>query len=84
MPTSSSFYDLISLSDIALLRLDDLASRVSLPPERYVMRTVKELNRFFFEEEGFRGAEDYYRPGNSCINEASLNLRGGGKLLWKS
>ena len=55
-----------------LSHLDALGRRVAerLTPDLDADRTAASLNRFLFEEQGFRGnAEDYYNPRNSFLND---------------
>jgi len=41
-----------------------------LPPpgERYTMRMIKAINKYLYEELGYKGATNYLDPDNSCIN----------------
>ncbi|MEO1147579.1 MAG: transglutaminase-like domain-containing protein [Cyanobacteria bacterium J06638_22] len=51
--------------------LDVMASDVAeqLPPERYPLRIIRTINRYLFEDLGYRGnATDYYDPRNSFLN----------------
>jgi regulator of sirC expression with transglutaminase-like and TPR domain len=55
-----------------MARLDFMAASVLArsPAEHDVLTLVSELNRYLFEEQGFRGnAEDYYDPRNSFLND---------------
>lgn len=55
-----------------LARLDDmgLALRARLADEPRPERAVMALNRYLFQEEGFRGnVEEYYDPRNSYLND---------------
>lgn len=55
-----------------LRRLDALAAalRARLPGELSVVDRIGALNRFLFEEHGFRAnVDDYYDPRNSCLNQ---------------
>lgn len=55
-----------------LQRLDTLAEslRARMPAGKGAYATLGALNRYLFEEEGFRGnVEDYYDPRNSFLNE---------------
>jgi regulator of sirC expression with transglutaminase-like and TPR domain len=66
-------------ADSFLLLLDSHAREVE---ERISENTsgpafIQTLNRYLFEELGFRGnAEDYYNPGNSCLNEVLASRTG--------
>jgi regulator of sirC expression with transglutaminase-like and TPR domain len=65
--------------DDYLQTLDDMAAAVSeqLPPEPYPLRILQTINRYLFEEQGFRGNErDYYDPRNSFLNDV-LDRRTG-------
>lgn len=56
----------------ALARLDELAAAAAAhaPAALGASERVERLNRFFFEEQGFRGNEsDYYDPKNSFLND---------------
>jgi regulator of sirC expression with transglutaminase-like and TPR domain len=62
-----------------LTRLDGMGSvlRARLADEPRPERAVMALNRYLFQEEGFRGnAEEYYDPRNSYLNEV-LDRRTG-------
>lgn len=55
-----------------LAALDDMAARLAaqMPRERYPLRVLQAINRFLFDELGFRGNEaDYYDPRNSFLNQ---------------
>ncbi|MBF2097710.1 MAG: transglutaminase family protein [Gloeomargaritaceae cyanobacterium C42_A2020_066] len=55
-----------------LNRLDQWAAQVTdqLPVERYPLRVIQGLNRFFFETLGFRGNQgNYYDPANSFLDQ---------------
>lgn len=50
-------------------QLDELAARSGAAGLDDPLRAVHRLREFLFDEEGFRGnADDYYDPGNSCLN----------------
>jgi hypothetical protein len=53
-------------------QLDQMAADLerSLPPhgERYTMRMIKSINKYLYGELGFRGADVYLNPDNSCLN----------------
>lgn len=54
-----------------LLRLDAMAGRIreSISPAARVADRVAAINRYLFEEQGFRGNRDeFYDPRNSCLN----------------
>ena len=56
----------------SIAQLDALAARLQTRPAAGpdVMDRVKQLTRFLFSEEGFRGNhDDYYDPRNSYLNE---------------
>lgn len=36
--------------------------------ERYTMRMIKAINKYLYEELGYKGATNYLDPDNSCIN----------------
>jgi regulator of sirC expression with transglutaminase-like and TPR domain len=49
--------------------------RLSIEPEP--VKLIEGLNRFLFDEEGFRGnSEDYYNPTNSFLNEVIDRKKG--------
>jgi regulator of sirC expression with transglutaminase-like and TPR domain len=51
-------------------RIDNLASRIDVPPDAAPRTLAHILRRFLFEEQGFRGnREDYYDPRNSYLND---------------
>ena len=53
-----------------LARLDALAGARRAPPPGEAGRALERLQRFLFDEEGFRGnADEYYDPRNSCLND---------------
>lgn len=55
-----------------LNRLDQWAAQVAdqLPVERYPLRVIQVLNRFFFQTLGFSGNRDhYYDPANSFLDQ---------------
>ncbi|HEY9824551.1 MAG TPA: transglutaminase-like domain-containing protein, partial [Stenomitos sp.] len=55
-----------------LAKLDHMAQVVKqrLPDERYPLRILQVINRYLFEELGFRGnTTDYYHPCNSFLND---------------
>lgn len=58
--------------DAYVRRLDALADalRARLPAGMPLVERIGALNRFLFEEQGFRpNVDDYYDPRNSCLNE---------------
>lgn len=62
-----------------LMRLDAMAGEVGqrLAADADVFATLAELNRYLFQEQGFRGNfDDYYDPRNSYLNEV-LDRRTG-------
>lgn len=59
-------------SEFYLNALDTMADEVSerLPAEPYPLRILQTLNRYLYEELGFRGDTDnYYDPRNSFLNQ---------------
>lgn len=62
-----------------LQRLDTMADEVSqhLPSNPYPLKVLQAINRYLFEDLGFKGNEqDYYDPRNSFLNEV-LDRRTG-------
>lgn len=58
--------------DEYLNALDTMALEVQerLPGERYPMRIIQTINRYLYDDLGFRGnTEDYYEPRNSFLND---------------
>lgn len=58
--------------DAYLQRLEGMADalRARLSADLPVVERIDALNRFLFEEQGFRpNVDDYYDPRNSCLNE---------------
>jgi regulator of sirC expression with transglutaminase-like and TPR domain len=61
----------------SLTQLDELAARSGAAGLGDEVRTLHRLREFLFAEEGFRGnSEDYYDPGNSCLNDVLESKRG--------
>jgi len=58
--------------------LDELgeAARERLPEPSALGDCVAEFNRFLFREQGFCGADEYYDPRNSYLNEVLSRRRG--------
>ena len=52
------------------------AARERLPDRTPHGERVAALNRFLFEEVGFAGAEEYYDPRNSYLNDVLMRRRG--------
>jgi regulator of sirC expression with transglutaminase-like and TPR domain len=53
-----------------LEHLDALAARSGARDVEDPLRALHRLREFLFDEEGFRGnTDDYYDPGNSCLNQ---------------
>jgi regulator of sirC expression with transglutaminase-like and TPR domain len=62
---------------VSLLNSHAAELRGRLGDSRDGLAYVREANRYFFEDLGFRGnASDYYNPRNSCLNEV-LTARTG-------
>lgn len=62
-----------------LARIGEMAQQVRkrFPLELEPVKLIEELNRFLFDEEGFRGnSEDYYDPKNSFLNEVIDRRKG--------
>jgi regulator of sirC expression with transglutaminase-like and TPR domain len=58
--------------DAYLNALDTMAAEVEerLPVERYPLRIIQTLNRYFYDDLGYTGnTSDYYDPRNSFLNE---------------
>lgn len=50
------------------------------PTERYPLRMIKAINKFLYEERGFKGSwgtdRDLYSPELLCINKVLANKTG--------
>ncbi|NEO30655.1 MAG: hypothetical protein F6K36_09530 [Symploca sp. SIO3C6] len=58
--------------DVYLNALDVMATEVEerLPVQRYPLRVIEVLNRYFYDDLGYIGnSSDYYDPRNSFLNE---------------
>jgi len=58
--------------DAYLNALDTMAEEMEalLPPDRYPLRVLQTINRYLYEDLGFRGnTTEYYDPRNSFLNE---------------
>jgi regulator of sirC expression with transglutaminase-like and TPR domain len=58
--------------ELYLAQLDIWGAEVAenLPSESYPLKTIKYINKYIYEELGYRGnQEDYYDPRNSFLNE---------------
>lgn len=62
-----------------LLQLDELGTRLKrrIPGDAAALQRLRFLNRYFFEELGFRGnANDYHDPANSSLHRVLHSRRG--------
>jgi regulator of sirC expression with transglutaminase-like and TPR domain len=60
-----------------LTTLDRMAEQVPLPSDRYPLKIMQAINRYLYEDLGFRGnSQDYYDPRNSFLNNV-LDRRTG-------
>jgi regulator of sirC expression with transglutaminase-like and TPR domain len=67
-----------------LAQLEDMATALKqrLPTDANVARSIVVLNRFLFEEQGFRGnAADFYDPRNSFLSDVLERKRGNPAAL---
>ena len=71
----------VSADDI-LAALDDLASRIRIPPGAGAYEAIARINHRLFTELGFTGdREDYYAPHNSFLDKVIERRRGPPILL---
>jgi regulator of sirC expression with transglutaminase-like and TPR domain len=53
-----------------LTTLDRMAGQVQLPSDRYPLKIIQAINRYLYEDLGFRGnSQNYYDPRNSFLND---------------